>query len=76
MLSGMRLSSSVSLNSDSISSSASTVRERGSITMRTSSVNSSRTSATSGSFLSLNSSAIFSISRVFCTSQGISVTTI
>ena len=53
MLSGMRLSSSVSLNSDSISRPASTVRDFGSITMRTSSVDSSRNSATSGSFLSL-----------------------
>ena len=44
-LSGIRVSSSVSLNSNSISSSASTVRERGSITSRMSSANSSRTSA-------------------------------
>ena len=76
MLSGMRLSSSVSLNSDSISNSASTVRARGSITSRTSSANSSRTSATSGSFFSLISSASFSTSRDFCTSHGISVMTI
>ena len=63
MLSGMRLSSSVSLNSDSISSSGSTVRERGSSTRRMSSADSSRTSASSGSFFSFSSSAIFSISR-------------
>ena len=75
MLSGMRLSSSVSLNSDSIISPASTVRARGSMTTRTSSADSSRTSATSGSFFSLSSSAIFSISRDFCTSHGISVMT-
>ena len=75
MLSGMRLSSSVSLNSDSISSSASTVRERGSITSRMSSADSSRASATSGSFFSLMSSASRSTSRPFCTSQGISVMT-
>ena len=76
MLSGMRLSSSVSLNTDSISSTGSTVRARGSMTRRTSSADSSRTSATSGSFLSLSSSPNFSTSRPFCTSQGISVTTI
>ena len=71
----MRLSSSVSLNSDSISSSGSTARDFGSITRRMSSADSSRTSPTSGSFFSLSSSAIFSISRDFCTSQGISVMT-
>ena len=53
MLSEMRLSSSVSLNSDSISMPASTVRDFGSMTMRTSSVDSSRKLSTSGSFFSL-----------------------
>ena len=52
-----------------------TVRDRGSMTTRTSSVDSSRTSATSGSFLSLMRSASFSISLDFCTPYGISVTT-
>ena len=69
ILSGMRLSSSVSLNSDSISSSGSTVRARGSMTRRTSSADSSRTSATNGSFLSLSSSPNFSSSRPFCTAR-------
>jgi hypothetical protein len=59
----MRLSSSVSRNSDSIRMIGSTVRERGSSTTRTSSADSSRTSARSGSFLSCSSSAIFSINR-------------
>ena len=68
--SGIRLSSSVSRNSDSISSSGSTARDFGSITTRMSSADSSRTSPTSGSFFSLSSSAIFSISRDFCTSHG------
>ncbi len=75
MLSWMRASSSVSRNSDSIITAASTVRARGSITRRMSSADSSRTSATSGSFFSLISSAIFSTRRDFCTSQGISVIT-
>ena len=65
MLSEMRLSSSVSLNSDSIRMPASTVRDFGSMTTRTSSVDSSRNSSISGSFLSLNSSAIRSIRPVF-----------
>ena len=68
--SGIRLSSSVSRNSDSIISSGSTVRDFGSITRRMSSADSSRTSPTSGSFFSLSSSAIFSTSRDFCTSHG------
>ena len=50
MLTEMRVSSSVSLNSDSISVAGSTARLLGSSTMRTSSVDSSRTSASSGSF--------------------------
>src|SRR6516164_5404243 len=52
------------------------VRDRVSITSRMSSAYSSRTSATSGSFFSLISSASFSTRRDFCTSHGISVTTI
>ena len=51
------------------------VRARGSITRRMSSADSSRTSATSGSFFAVSSSAIFSTSRDFCTSHGISVMT-
>jgi len=74
--SDIRLSSSVSRNSDSISNSGSTARDFGSITRRMSSADSSLTSPTSGSFLSLSSSAIFSTSRDFCTSHGISVMTI
>ena len=46
MFSEMRLSSSVSLNSDSIISSGSTLRDFGSMTMRTSSADSSRMSPT------------------------------
>src|SRR6202795_461893 len=73
--SGILLSSSVSRNSDSIINSGSTARDFGSITRRISSADSSRTPPTSGSFFSLSSSAIFSTSRDFCTSQGISVMT-
>ena len=69
------LSSSVSRNSDSIISAGSTARDFGSITRRTSSADSSLTSPTSGSFFSFSSSAIFSTSRDFCTSHGISVMT-
>jgi hypothetical protein len=76
MLSCTRLSSSVSLNRLSIISAGSTLRERGSKMRRTSSADSSRMSATSGSFFSLISSAMRSTSRIFCTCQGISVTTI
>ena len=50
MLSGSRVSSSVSLNSDSMSRTASTLRLFGSSTRRTVSADSSRTSASSGSF--------------------------
>ena len=67
MLSGMRFSSSVSRNSDSIMIAGSTLRERGSITTRTSSADSSRRSATRGSFFSASSSAARSISRDFGT---------
>ncbi len=67
MLSATRGSSSVIRNSCSISMSASTLRLFGSSTMRTSSVDSSRTSARIGSFLVITNSAIFSISRDFCT---------
>src|SRR5271155_2448256 len=51
--SGIRFSSSVSRNSDSIRSSGSTVRDFGSITRRTSSADSSLTSPTNGSFFSV-----------------------
>jgi hypothetical protein len=63
----MRLSSSVSLKSDSIRMIGSTVFARGSSTTRISSADSSRTSASSGSFFSCSSSAIFSIRRDFGT---------
>ena len=58
MLSGTRVSSSVSLNSCSISRTGSTVRLFGSSTRRTSSADSSRTSASSGSFFACSSSAM------------------
>ena len=67
MLSEKRVSSSLVRNSDSIITSASTVRLFGSTTMRTSSALSSRTSSTSGSFSLSISPAIASISRFFCT---------
>ena len=47
------------------------LRERGSITSRMSSADSSRASATSGNFLSLMSSAMRSTNRPFWTNQGI-----
>ena len=52
---------------DSISSSGSTVRLFGSSTMRMSSALSSRISSSSGSLRASSNSAIFSISRDFCT---------
>ncbi|MNT55569.1 hypothetical protein D3C72_1928130 [compost metagenome] len=76
MLSGRRLSRSERRNSDSINSVASTVRLFGTSTMRTSSADSSLTSSSSGSLRASSSSAIFSISRDFCTWNGISVMTI
>ena len=66
-LSGTRTSSSVSRNSCSISTSGSTLRFFGSRTTRTSLADSSRMSASSGSFFSSSSAAIFSISRLFGT---------
>ena len=67
MLSEKRISSSVSLNRLSISSTGSTVRLLGSSTSRTVSANSSRTSPSSGTFFSLISSARRSTSLAFCT---------
>ena len=62
-----RVSSSVSLNSVSISTCSSTARLLGSRTTRISSADSSRTSARMGTFLSLIRSASASIRRPFCT---------
>jgi hypothetical protein len=62
-----RVSSSLSRNSDSIIRSGSTVRLRGSMTMRTSAALSSRTSPTSGIFRASIKPAICSIRRLFCT---------
>ena len=77
MLSGTRLSSSVSLNRLSIISAGSTVRERGSNTRRTSSANSSRMSATQRQLLLVDQLGDAARpAAIFCTCQGISVTTI
>ncbi len=73
--SGILFSSSVSRNNDSIIRAGSTFFDFGSITMRTSSADSSLMSPTSGSFFWSSSSATFSIRRDFCTRKGISVTT-
>ena len=62
-----RVSRSLARKSISISTAGSTVRARGSSTMRMSSALSSRTSARIGTFLRLMSSASRSISLPFCT---------